>query len=1076
MAVVGHAEIVVRALTDRVEKDIRDGFSKAATSASQAGRDIGENLADGINRGTGGIRLKTLRGDFLDTLERSTDLADAFTSLTRKSYAVQAGIGALVGSIGALVGGLGALIGVAGGAAASIVAVGSAAITAKVGLSIAKLALGGVGQAVSAATKANGGYSKSLKQIAFDAEEAALSVDRAAINLENARESVLRTQDLPSGSRVRREAELAYREAELAYRRAQDAKKAGQNTGQGGQDPYANLTPSQKKFAQYLASLKPIMADLKEAAASGFLPILQTQLERLIAAKLPEILEEKFKKLGAAAGRAVENFTDILLSGDNLKDFQKVLDNMATTLPKFGTVLGNVFSSFLSILEAAEPLTQRFVGFLEKKSNAFKNFLDTKQSSGELTGFFSQAGELASRFGSIFGNIFGGFGKIIQANFGPGSGGDTLLTWLESATQGFENMDVVGLQTYFKGAADNFVAMSQAIGGAIESIIKAGSDPAIKEFWDTLGRGSFAFQQIINESVKSAPSLAVFLKTITEIIAIFADSGQVKAFFDTLNFALGGFLQVARALKDVINFVGPIFATISALTLLGAILFKTTAIFFGFTLKMIASTAAMLGMNAQAVLLRLGLLQLVPASAASGAAMTLALGPVGIAVAAIVAAVVALASAFNAIGAANMEKATKGVTQSFKEGAGATEVWNQALLSQTDAMKPYIADIKLIKKNINELSYAQKDYTNSNIRTTALADTFGAMGRALADVAVNDLPAAQKSFRNFTKEVGLNNDEVRVALDEMDEYKQALIDQADAIGIKVRNQMGEIDMQRLTNFALGEGEIALRRATEAQAEFDRAVDAGAASFIDYQGSLKQNRADVLDWAKTQAANTKDASDSWEDYWDGQEFSMDKYLDDLKKQATAAREWRNNIAKLTGELPAEILRKVADMGEAGAQLVAGLTDGVNDVEERRRFVESFGAIGFDAGSALSAGFNKSLPKGVSLRQLMDKGTGGKKDGGYIGRDIKKFALGGFVSGAGTARSDSIPTMLSNGEFVVNARATAENRSLLEAINANKSVASSPNIYMTVNASPGMDEKELANIVSRKIAFAMTKGGY
>jgi hypothetical protein len=423
-----------------------------------------------------------------------------------------------------------------------------------------------------------------------------------------------------------------------------------------------------------------------------------------------------------------------------------------------------------------------------------------------------------------------------------------------------------------------------------------------------------------------------------------------------------------------------------------------------------------------------------------------------------------------------MEKATKGVTQGFKEGADSTEIWNQALLSQTNAMKPYVADIKLIKKNINELSYAQKDYTNSNIRTTALADTFGAMGRALADVAVNDLPAAQKSFRKFTNEVGLNNDEVRVALDEMDEYKQALIDQADAIGIKVRNQMGEIDMQRLTNFALGEGEIAIRRATEAQAEFDRAVDAGAASFVDYQGSLTQNRADVLDWAKAQAASTKDADDSWQDYWDGQEFSMDKYLDDLEDQVEAAQNWRDNISKLTGELPDEVLRKVAEMGEAGAQLVASLVDGVNDEEERRRFAASFTDLGFDAGNALSAGLNKSLPKGVSLRQLMDKGVPGRKDGGYIGRDIKKFALGGFVSGAGTARSDSIPAMLSNGEFVVNSRATAENRSLLEAINANKSVASSPNIYMTVNASPGMDEKELANIVSRKIAFAMTKGGY
>ncbi|WP_137188283.1 tape measure protein [Pseudomonas asiatica] len=51
----------------------------------------------------------------------------------------------------------------------------------------------------------------------------------------------------------------------------------------------------------------------------------------------------------------------------------------------------------------------------------------------------------------------------------------------------------------------------------------------------------------------------------------------------------------------------------------------------------------------------------------------------------------------------------------------------------------------------------------------------------------------------------------------------------------------------------------------------------------------------------------------------------------------------------------------------------------------------------------------------------------------------FANGGYVSGPGTGRSDSIPARLSNGEFVVNAKATARNRELLEAINSNERVS-------------------------------------
>ena len=48
----------------------------------------------------------------------------------------------------------------------------------------------------------------------------------------------------------------------------------------------------------------------------------------------------------------------------------------------------------------------------------------------------------------------------------------------------------------------------------------------------------------------------------------------------------------------------------------------------------------------------------------------------------------------------------------------------------------------------------------------------------------------------------------------------------------------------------------------------------------------------------------------------------------------------------------------------------------------------------------------------------------------------FADGGIVNGPGTGRSDSIPARLSNGEFVVNAQATRQNRAMLEAINSGK----------------------------------------
>jgi hypothetical protein len=61
------------------------------------------------------------------------------------------------------------------------------------------------------------------------------------------------------------------------------------------------------------------------------------------------------------------------------------------------------------------------------------------------------------------------------------------------------------------------------------------------------------------------------------------------------------------------------------------------------------------------------------------------------------------------------------------------------------------------------------------------------------------------------------------------------------------------------------------------------------------------------------------------------------------------------------------------------------------------------------------------------------AGGGGGGGGNAPTPSKFAGGGYVSGPGTGRSDSIPAFLSNGESVINAQSTAMFGGLLSAIN-------------------------------------------
>jgi hypothetical protein len=79
---------------------------------------------------------------------------------------------------------------------------------------------------------------------------------------------------------------------------------------------------------------------------------------------------------------------------------------------------------------------------------------------------------------------------------------------------------------------------------------------------------------------------------------------------------------------------------------------------------------------------------------------------------------------------------------------------------------------------------------------------------------------------------------------------------------------------------------------------------------------------------------------------------------------------------------------------------------------------------DGGSKMVASLNKA---NAGLEKAAD-------ELGLVGASgVQRKALGGVVSGPGTGTSDSISARLSNGEYVVNAAATAAHRPWLDAIN-------------------------------------------
>lgn len=120
-----------------------------------------------------------------------------------------------------------------------------------------------------------------------------------------------------------------------------------------------------------------------------------------------------------------------------------------------------------------------------------------------------------------------------------------------------------------------------------------------------------------------------------------------------------------------------------------------------------------------------------------------------------------------------------------------------------------------------------------------------------------------------------------------------------------------------------------------------------------------------------------------------------------------------------------------------QAFGPMTEGFNQVVTKfAEAVDAFGQAVANMGSGSGGGGNPL--------DMLTGGGGTPIIGGSSSDPIADlwglYADGGYVSGKGGPTSDDINARLSNGEFVINAQATAQNRGLLEAINGGKAYAS------------------------------------
>ncbi len=89
---------------------------------------------------------------------------------------------------------------------------------------------------------------------------------------------------------------------------------------------------------------------------------------------------------------------------------------------------------------------------------------------------------------------------------------------------------------------------------------------------------------------------------------------------------------------------------------------------------------------------------------------------------------------------------------------------------------------------------------------------------------------------------------------------------------------------------------------------------------------------------------------------------------------------------------------------------------------------------------------------------------------------QHATGGIITGPGTGTSDSIPARLSAGEYVVNARATSQNRQLLDAVNYGRAPVSAGNDNSSIEIRALRSEVRDLKLALLRVGQGITDGQF
>lgn len=500
-----------------------------------------------------------------------------------------------------------------------------------------------------------------IQQLRFEVEGGAISERKARLEFEKARDSLQRVQDLPPNSRARQEAELAFASADLNLRKAidrnSDLKKEEQSATKAGvdgsqevisarqaisdaveaeRDALLNAAKAQKnatkareaankaaadasaggsvekenqeRIAQTRRALKDAQEDLADLQKKGGDGGLQEALEKLSPAarafvtRFQEVKKEfmvlrfavqepLFKEVnksletvvdnignfepllastGGVLGEIVKGFRETFFEAENFGKLQGVWGTSNTLLGNFGKTANNLYVILLNLLTAAEPLTKKFGAWIETLTGRWA------QSTGEnidgLTERFNSAGEIVGKLAVIFKELNRGFKAIGEAAMEEGGAVDIFLGYLKDTFGAFADLKEAELETEELGAklargTENFTKLLDVLGGIVKVFTDLGSGEGfggfltkLDESVDSLGDIGMIVEEIL-------PLFGDFILQVANLFLALGESGSFRVFFTVLTEIVKAFTALFQIpiVAKVFGIVAAVFAFAKAI-------------------------------------------------------------------------------------------------------------------------------------------------------------------------------------------------------------------------------------------------------------------------------------------------------------------------------------------------------------------------------------------------------------------------------------------------------------------------------------------------------------------------------